>query len=290
MTHGTLRTFEIEAGQAKTVFYLPEAKYIKPLLLGQETFLADLIWIRTLGYFADQLRGGKFEYLEGLINLATDLDPRFEQIYMWAGAIYMYRGGRISKKQILASTKILEKGWRRIQEDPVGWKHHPQYWMIPQMIGFNYAVELRDREKGAPYMAATARIPGSPEIYKTYAATNYQKAGKLEEGIKVLEDMLAIETLESQLKNIKQSSLQERIRVRLGFYYQKLYGPEEAKRRLIELERSFWVLVSEWREDFAFIRFDLFLLLRDPETEWEKEERTATWSAAFPALSYIHTE
>ena len=112
--------------------------------MGHGGFVADLLWLRTVGYFADAvLSGGKLTYLEELIHLASDLDPRFEQLYIWGGAVFMYNVGRITTKKIEASNRILEKGWRRIQNDPIGWRHYPQYWAIPQMLGFNYAVELR---------------------------------------------------------------------------------------------------------------------------------------------------
>ena len=178
-SNNNLILFEVESESNPEMYYVLEGEKIKPLLLGHEALLADLIWVRTLGYFGDQVTsGGHFEYLEKLVNLATDLDPRFERIYIWAGAVMMYNSGRISKEKIHASNRVLEKGWDYIRNDSLGWRHDKRYWMIPQMLGFNYAIELKDRKKGAPYIAAVSRIPESPPVYKTWAATLFRKSGR----------------------------------------------------------------------------------------------------------------
>jgi hypothetical protein len=281
-----LKLIESEMAEEETVFYLPRPEMIRPLLLGNEGFLADLVWIRTVGYFGDEFLGRKrFRYLEGLLDFATDLDPRFERVYIWAGAILMYRGGAITKEKILASVRILEKGWQRIQNDAVGWRHTPDYWMIPQMIGFNYAVELRDKKRGAPYIAATGRIPGSPSIYRTWAATLYKKSGDLEEGTRLLEDMLAVETLQAQLRLVEGEGIQEEIRNRLNYYYTRLYGEKGAKERLKILEARIAQLLTAWKEQMPFIPFDLFLVLRNDPENAEEEAVADTWKASFPRLA-----
>ncbi len=283
--HGRLKIVETLSRTEESVFYLPKSDWIRPMLLGHEAFLADLVWIRTLGYFADELFGmKKFSYLEDLISFSVDLDPRFEKIYMWAGAVLMYRGGSISRDKIEASTRILEKGWRYIQNEAVGWKHDPQYWMIPQMIGFNYAIELKDKKRGAPYIAATARIPGSPDIYKTWAATLYKRAGEWEEGSKVLESMLAIETLQSQLESVKDESIKQKIRDRLTLYYAKIYGKEAAIERIRDFETRLGEFLIEWRGALPYVSFPLFMLLRSSKDEWQNIEVSDTWSNIFPLL------
>ncbi|MFH1018173.1 MAG: hypothetical protein V1798_08345 [Pseudomonadota bacterium] len=273
-----LRAYEARSREIETVLYVPKAEVLRPFLLGQDGFLADLIWIRTLGYFADEFYGrGKYQYLQDLLNLATDLDPRFEKIYIWAGAALMYNAGRIGRQKILASSRFLEKGWRFIQQDPVGWKHDPRYWMIPQMIGFNYAIELHDRVRGAPFIAAAGKISGAPIMYKTWAATLYSQAGQTEKGVEVLEDMLAIDTLNAQLSNVRESRVRNIIQARLEEYYRRLYGDTGAA-RIDLLERRIRQLVSEWRKTFSYINFDLFLIVRPTELDAEEvKEQESLW-------------
>jgi hypothetical protein len=285
LSHQRLTLFENETGAEKAFMILPKAEHIRPFLLGHEAFVADLVWIRTLGYFADEIsQTRQFTYLEKLIDLATDLDPRFEKIYIWAGAAMMYNAGAISNEKIMTSTRILEKGWNFIQNDPVSWRHDDRYWMIPQMIGFNYAIELHDREKGAPYIVAAARIPGSPPLYKTWAASLYSRAGKLEKSTGVLEDMLSVEALEGQLESAGDQTLKNRIRERLGGYYARLYGGAEARRRLEEIERKLENLRRRWVQSMPYVRFQFFFLLSETE-----EETSATtgdvWNELFPLFT-----
>ncbi|MCB0308324.1 MAG: hypothetical protein KDD48_03050, partial [Bdellovibrionales bacterium] len=156
---------------------------------------------------------------------------------------------------------ILERGWNFIQSDTEGWNHAPDYWLIPQMIGFNYAMELGDKKKGAPYIAAAASIPGSPEIYKTWAATLYKKSGELEKAAKVLESMLAIEMLQSQLETVDNESIKDRIRLRLRLYYEQLYGKEQAQIRANTLMNEIQRVRSLWKANFPYLDFGLFLLI-----------------------------
>lgn len=278
-----LKGLEAEQDTVAAIDYLPKASHLRPFLLGHEGFVADLYWIKTLGYVGDRmLAGRKVERLEALVDLMTDLDPRFEQVYIWAGAFLMYSGGAISKEKIEASNRMLEKGWRRIQNNPTPYRHAPNYWMIPQMIGFNYAMELKDKARGAPFIAAAARLPGAPDLYKTFAATLFQKGGRPEEGARFLEDMLAVETLQSQLENTEDTTVQKRIRVRLEFYLRRLYGEQAALQRLNLLEAQIRQLVGEWRETFPYLPFDLYLVLRrDPEDPVESE-MTDVWIRLFP--------
>lgn len=266
--HFSLNLREAELGQDPRVYYIPKAHHVRPFLLGHEAFAADLVWIRTLGYFADEIvarRGAR--YLEGLVDFATDLDPRFEKMYIWAGAVTMYGGGGITREKIEASNRILEKGWRFIERDPLGWDHAPDYWLIPQMIGFNYAIELGDKKRGAPYIAQAAKIPGAPELYKTWAATLYKKAGDMEAATRVLEDQLAVEMLQTQLKSVDDAKVRENIELRLRLYYEKVYGKDAARARLEAVLRRLEDLRGLWLGQFPYLDFRLFLALWDEPRE-----------------------
>ncbi|MFH1262250.1 MAG: hypothetical protein V1495_02230 [Pseudomonadota bacterium] len=286
VTHQQLKLLNLQAAPDETTFFIPKASTIRPFLLGHEAFLADLLWIRTVGYFADEFYGrGQFKYLNGLLDFITDLDPRFERVYIWAGAILMYRGGAISREKVMESSRILEKGWRAIENDPIGWRHSPDYWLIPQMIGFNWAVELHDRKKGAPYIAAAAKLPGSPPLLKTWAATLFKRAGYLEEGTRTLEDMLAVETLRAQLNTVEDERMKGEIRQRLAFYYSRLYGKAGIEERIRLLEEEIRALLSEWREKMSYVPFGLFLILRNEPAGIVEPSEEETFQTIFPALA-----
>src|SRR5438045_5235869 len=178
----------------------------------------------------------------------------------------MYHSVCISKEKMEPCTRILEKAWKHMTEVPIVWKHLPNYWRIPKMIGFNYAMELKDKEKGAPYIVATGKIPGSPPLYRTWGATLYKRAGKMEKGAEALEDMLAIETLNSQLNSVDEGATRDQIRWRLAAYYQKLYG-EHGAARLQLLEEKIQKWVGGWREKYPYLPFLFFMINQSQEND-----------------------
>lgn len=242
---------------------LPSAKVIRPLFLGFENVGADFFWIKTLGYFVDEiLTHGKLTYLSQLIHRVVDLDPRFEKVYIWAGGAIMYSGGAITQEKVRACNAVLEKGWKFIQADPIGWKHREDYWLIPQMIGFNYAFELRDKEKGAPFIEAASKIPGIPRQFQTWGAYLYNKSGHLDKGIDVLEHLYTVEVLRSQLEGLGEGEAKDHLKGKLIYYYKKMHGEKNAQAKIEHLQKQVQTLIFLWQKEFYYVPFEQFLMLR----------------------------
>ncbi|HMQ10929.1 MAG TPA: hypothetical protein PKC21_02235 [Oligoflexia bacterium] len=266
--HGQLSYYLEDQLPVEKYIYLPKSDLVRPLLLGHENVGADLVWIRSLGYFADLMNfnQGKQSYLEALINFATDLDPRFEKIYIWAGAVTIYNSGLITEEKIRASNRILEKGWQYIQNDIEGWKHHPDYWMIPQMIGFNYAVELRDKERGAPFIESLANMPNVPEHFKTWSANLYSKTGESEKSVRLMETLFAIESLKTQLGTVSDQSSKRQIENKLRFYHAQIKdNQEDLDKKLNDLREKIELYKADWLDGLPFVDFDFYLLLRNSD-------------------------
>ena len=107
----------------------------------------------------------------------------------------------------------------------------------------------------------------------------------MEGGIEVLEDMLAIETLESQLSQLertkKESSIAKKVRQRLEAYYEKVYG-KEGNQRLKLLEQMIRGHVDRWQREMPYIGFDLFLVMNDENEEVDRRDVDQLWSLLFP--------
>ena len=112
--------------------------------------------------------------------------------------------------------------------------------------------------------------------------------GDIEKGARVLEDVLAIETLKSQLSSVKEDELKKRIMLRLNLYYKRLYG-EDAAQRIRWLEETIRTLAWEWGQTLPYVSFDLFWLLRPTEHDAVIEaEQRDLWRHAFPLLGEKH--
>jgi len=254
--------YEETSGAPPDLFYTPDAKYIKPFVLGYENLMADLIWIRTIAYFADQFTQDKqFKDLENLLYVIVDLEPMFEKVYLWGGSVLMYNGNWINKKSIEASTRFLKHGWNYIKNQKIAYRHDPEYWRIPHMIGFNYAIELRDRASGIPYIEEVAKIEGTPKYYKTWASTLYKKEGQKNEAVKSLERELIVENLRTALGQNINENLKREIMMRLKSFYKDLYDEEYAEKKIAELVEETNRLKEIYAIYYAYMPASLFLVM-----------------------------
>lgn len=257
LTHKT----ELAGGQPD-LFYLPESKYVKLFMFDYDSFASSLIWVKTIGYFADQFIGSQnYKYLEKLLYIISDLDPMFEKAYLWGGSVLMYNGNWITRERVERSTKYLKYGWNNIKNQPYKYRHTYDYWRIPHMIGFNYAIELKEIEKGIPYIEEVAKIPTAPSFYRTWVSTLYRKAGNKDQAAKVLERELIIENLRSALSQSMDRSLKEQIVGRLRKLYRGLYDEEEVSKRIDELISQSMRMRSLYLNNFPYLTKEMFFML-----------------------------
>ena len=149
--------------------FLPKAEALRLVSLDFEGLAADLVWIKGALYFGSHYRqrGFRFRWMEGLLNLATDLDPLYYDIY-WYGSSLL--------PEVHQSIRLLEKGMR----------YFPDKWELPQMIGFYYLYYLHDYKSAAKYYEIASLKPGRPPFVPSLASRFYTQAGELDAAIRVL--------------------------------------------------------------------------------------------------------
>ncbi len=146
------------------LLYLPSGKNLKPIALGYNQMLADLLWIKTVSYFGSHFMTDKeYPWLFHILTLIIDLDPRFDFPYYFGGIVLSLEGSQAEN-----ANKILEKGIEA----------YPNKWEYPFYIGFNLYYHLGDPLKAAPYIEQASLLPGAPQFTKTLAGTLYEKSGK----------------------------------------------------------------------------------------------------------------
>lgn len=244
-------------------------RFIKPFLFGHEAFYADLFWIHSIRWSVERGVPGLATYLAKMLDAITDLDPRFEQAYIWGAAAisFAYSSDMQQIDRINAANKLLHKGWNYIQSDAEGWKHFSHYWMIPQVLSFNYGFELRDREKALEYNRALMSVPNLPVHLKTWAAGLYRKSDEKEKGLGFLESLLAAETLQSQMNMTDDETVKERLRGKLIAFYNKLSSSEYGDQRIAFIQKQVKEVVDTWRKDYRFLPFSLYVLIHSRQEE-----------------------
>ena len=184
--------------------YLPNGSYLKVLALDFDSLLSDLFWIKGSIYFGSHYRKKEQDYtlLYHLLDLSTDLDPQYYDVYWYGSSIL---------PSVEESIRFLEKARGNFPDD----------WKLPEMIGFYYHYYLKDYSSAGRYYEIASRLPGHPPYVPSLAGRFYNQAGDIDAAIRVLKnfhDTCDREDLQKDFaKRIKQlfdiKLLEEKLRV-----------------------------------------------------------------------------
>lgn len=150
------------ATEAAEWFFLPPVPLLRMLAMGYDHALADYLWIKTMWFVGDPDFGeGDYATLARMLDVITDLKPRFYYLYRFGGSYLGFGPGGADE-----AVELLEKGAA----------HFPDDWMMPFLAGFNYFYHLGDPGRAAPYFARAAELPGAPRYLKALAARLHARA------------------------------------------------------------------------------------------------------------------
>lgn len=215
------------------VYYLPSPDTLVATSFGYREALADLLWMKTLIYFSDELvhRGDKenlLRYAEALLGL----DPYFQRIYRWVGTMVLYRKGKPSREDMLDAVVYLERGFELFPDDgELAWT-----------LGATYAYELTqfeddpaDREtyrlKGHDYIRIAVLKGAAPDWLASATARHFAKVGRKEEALKHLREVHAVarkpgdrKQLEAQIAKLEGEAYVERLRAHAKTFRERRMG------------------------------------------------------------------
>jgi tetratricopeptide (TPR) repeat protein len=155
--------------------YLPTGKFLEELSLGYKQLVADLVWFSAVQYYGEYGLGEHdLAYFEGLIDLVTELDPRFSFAYVF--------GALVLSEDLEAFPRAMDLLKR-------GMWHNPTSWRLPFEMGFLYYVNRRDYDMAARYFHLASRLPNSHPIATRFAAFVYSKAGHKEMSVRMWEEL-----------------------------------------------------------------------------------------------------
>jgi hypothetical protein len=109
-----------------------------------------------------------------MCDLVTDLDPRAEHVYRFAGVILPWEAGDAD-----AGIRLLEKGIRTF----------PESWMMHYWLGFNYYFFKSDFRQAATYMRRAAELPDAHPNAARLAALLYRQEYGAETASEFLREM-----------------------------------------------------------------------------------------------------
>lgn len=186
---------------------------IKDFSLGLNGLMADFYWMQSLQYLGNKviksnqkvdlenLRPLNPRLLYPLLDNATDLDPRFIQVYSY-GAVVL---PTIDNEQAI---KLAEKGIR----------NNPDHFRLYQHLGFIYW-KLKNYEKASEIYEEGSKIPGAPPFMKMMSAKMKSDGGSRETSRQIYRQMYD-ESQDTQVKDnaalrlLELDSLDERDAIR----------------------------------------------------------------------------
>jgi len=155
--------------------YLPDAQRLRPLALGYDNVLADLVWFRTIDYFGAHYASDRaYPWLEAMCNLVTDLDPRAKHVYRFAALILPWEAHDPD-----AAIRLLEKGTRAL----------PDSWALYYHLGVINYLFKGDYDAAAAQLTRAAEQPGAPGFVARFAAILQTKRQGPQTTIAILEQM-----------------------------------------------------------------------------------------------------
>ncbi len=125
------------------------------------------------------------------LDLATDLDPLFYDLYVVGGSFLA-----VVRNDGEGARLILEKGEKFRSEQlpllPEKFRNRfwPAAWQIPLALGYVYIFEKDDLPKGLEVFERTSRIPGAPDYLKRLAERLKVPGAIFQVGLRMLDTMI----------------------------------------------------------------------------------------------------
>lgn len=161
----------------EAIRFLPSGKALDMIAMGYDELLADLLWVRATVFFGENFGTeqdpGWYSWLYHMLDLATDLDPRFVPAYKYGGVML-----RVDGMFVEQSTMMFAKGMEAL----------PGEWYFPFGIAMNYFLYKEDSALAAPYMRQAAKLEGGPFYLANLAATLTDESQGLESALVFLQE------------------------------------------------------------------------------------------------------
>lgn len=239
------------------IYYVPPPSWLRVFSLGHDEALADLLWMRALVNFGDEVKhmgevAHALDYAEAIVTL----DPYFQKAYSWAGTAGMYkpieRGQQsgLTEGEAARAVSFLRRGARQFPDDG------EMAWDLGASVLFELVPMVKDaarqeqlRQEGVAQLQTAARLGGGPAWLALTNATQLQRLGQQEQAIRHLEEMYSV---------VQDEQVRSQIQRELELLRNRSFA--EA------LERTWHAFEERRRREFAYLPQGLFLFL-DPEKD-----------------------
>lgn len=139
--------------------HVPNPDILPYISFGQNTIVADTLWLTSIQYYGAGDPYGKYRELARLMKSITILDSRFSYPYEFSATVLPYEGFTDEAIAILQHGEVAL----------------PKMWEIPYNIGSVYYINKKDSVTAAIYYTKASAIPGAPPTADFLAAAQYER-------------------------------------------------------------------------------------------------------------------
>jgi hypothetical protein len=237
----------LETQRYEDVYYLPPPTWLHVFSLGHREALADLIWLRSLVYFGEELShrgpvGNLYLYADAMLSL----DPYFLKVYPWVASCALYRTGKVTVNDARRAIDYLERGAQLFPDDgDLAWTLGANYlYELPPMLK-DPAEKLEARRKGLEHLTVAARRGAGPAWLVLSTATELGKLGQRQQELAHLQEVY---------DQISDPEVKRQVAMRLERLRDATF--------VEALRRTYDELETEQRATLPFIDRGLYLMVR----------------------------
>jgi hypothetical protein len=152
---------------------LPRLEVVRAAGAPIHHLVTDYFWIQTIQAVGKADTRHEYRDIYDYADLVTELDPKFRQVYLFAGVAIPFRSRSGKWFNTEESTRLLEKGLR----------HFPDYVYLRIILAYNLSTFHQQYERAAKLVEETSRLPGAPEYLAGLATRLHAQAGNFDAGL-----------------------------------------------------------------------------------------------------------
>jgi tetratricopeptide (TPR) repeat protein len=134
-----------------TFLSLPSAKTLKILSFGNSHFVADVLFIWAIQFYSSLHINNRFDYIEHIFNIITDLNPKLQAAYYY-GAIIM----ALEAREFEMAIKLLQKGSKNMTHE----------WIFDYESAYYAYKFLKNYELAESFYLKASQNPDAPPLIK----------------------------------------------------------------------------------------------------------------------------
>lgn len=152
---------------------LPRLEVVRAVGAPIHHLVTDYFWIQTIQAVGKAATRHEYRDIYDYADLVTELDPKFRQVYVFAGVAIPFRARSGKWFNTEESTRLLEKGLR----------HFPDLVPLRIMLAYNLSTFHRQYERAAKVVEEASRLPDAPEYLAGLATRLHAQAGNFDAGL-----------------------------------------------------------------------------------------------------------